>query len=368
MVVDDNADNRLLAQATLEDGGYRVALADNGDEALRFVDREPPDCVLMDIRMPGLDGIEACERIRQSGGADIAVVFVTAERTVANFDRAVGAGGDDFITKPYRPEELLLRVQTAMRLRKLAAERGDLTDQLRQQRDRLQRLELQKEELTAFLVHDLKNPVNSIALQAELVFRRPENAERARQAAARIKDETETLIRMLMNLLDLAKADEGRLTTRLQTVDAGALVREVASQIEPRAASQGVRIVAVPEDVSVQADRDLLARVVANLLDNALRHSPDDSEVRIWAVARPDAIEIAVADAGPGVPPERRDTVFERFHSGQAHGERTNRGLGLAFCKVAVEAHRGYISIDDGSPGAVFRIVLPSSTDPEGTP
>ncbi len=354
LVVDDNPENRALARATLEDEGYRVVLATGGEEAVAATAAEDPDCILMDIRMPRVDGIEACGRIRElPRGNEIAIVFLTAQRDVATFDRAVAAGGDDFITKPFRPDELLVRVQTALRLRRIAAERGELVEQLKQQRDQLQRLELQKEQLVAFLVHDLKNPVHAIELHAELVSRHADDARRARAAAAKIKDETRALMRLITNLLDISKADEGGLEPAVHTLDTGELVRGVLAELEARATAAGVRIETAIEVAQLRADPDLIARVLANLIDNAIHHSPEGAVVRVAVTRADEGIELRVADAGPGVPLDQREVVFERFRSGST-AARTNRGLGLAFCKIAVEAHRGRIWIESGAPGAIF--------------
>src|ERR1044071_2802679 len=127
LVVDDNAENRALARATLEDDDIPVALAATGEEAIVAFARAPADCVLLDIRMPGMDGITVCERIRALPGGDrVAIVFLTAQRDVDTFDRALRAGGDDFITKPFRPSDLLMRIQTAMRMRRMVSERGQI--------------------------------------------------------------------------------------------------------------------------------------------------------------------------------------------------------------------------------------------------
>jgi two-component system, sensor histidine kinase and response regulator len=359
LVVDDNPENRALARATLEDEGYRVVLATGGAEAVDATAAEQPDCILMDIRMPRVDGIEACGRIRLlPKGDEIAIVFLTAQRDVATFDRAVAAGGDDFITKPFRPDELLVRVQTALRLRRLAAERGELVEQLKQQRDRLQRLELQKEQLVAFLVHDLKNPVNAIELQAELVSRHASDGQRARAGAAKIKDETRALMRLITNLLDISKADEGALAPAVQTLNASELVRGVAADLDARATAAGIRIETSIGVAELRADADLIARVLANLIDNAIHHSPEGAVIGVAVTRASEGIELRVTDAGPGVPSDQRELVFERFRSGSA-AARTNRGLGLAFCKIAVEAHGGRIWVESGSPGATFCVRLP---------
>lgn len=341
-----------------------MLLARSGEEAIAKVAAEHPDCILMDIRMPTIDGIVACERIRAlPGGDSIAIVFVTALRDVATFDRAEAAGGDDFITKPYRPDELLIRVQTALRLRRIAAERSELYAQLKHQRDQLQRLELQKEQLVAFLVHDLKNPVNAIELLVQAVIR-AKDLVRSRAAATKIHEETHGLLRMITNLLDISKADEGQLVPSVSAIDAGELAQRALEELEARASASSVRIATRIDTSTVRADRDLISRVLANLLDNAIRHAPADSDVRMAISRVADGVEIRVADAGPGVPEHMRESVFERFRSGAETAGSTNRGLGLAFCKLAVEAHGGRIWIEDGAPGAVFCVSLPRAAPP----
>jgi signal transduction histidine kinase len=358
LVADDNAENRALAQATLEDEGYRVSLAGDGAEAVSAFARERPACILLDIQMPNVDGILACQQIRAlPGGAAVAVVFVTAQRDVATFDRALAAGGDDFITKPFRPAELVVRVQAALRVRQLAGERNELYDQLKHQRDDLQRLQLQKEQLVAFLVHDLKNPVGAIDLHAQRLLRDPGITERSRGAALTIRDEARALTRMIMNLLDLAKADEGRLVPGRAEIDPSALVRAAFDELELRGAAASVTLGSEITARTIQADPDLLHRLLVNLVDNAIRFAPEDSAVQVSITAAADGLEIRVRDAGPGIPEDRRERVFQRFESEQS--TRTNRGLGLAFCKLAVEAHGGRIWIEDASPGAVFCVRIP---------
>jgi len=319
--------------------------------------------VLLDIRMPGMDGITACKKMReQSDSADIPILFFTAQRDVDTFDRAQEAGGDDYITKPVRPTELVTRVTNAVKQRRMAAERGELYAQLRRQRDDLQRLQLQKEALTAFLVHDLKNPVNAIELHAQRILRDQAASERSRDAANKIGDESRALLRMIMNLLDVSKGDEGRLQPAVVKIDAKVLVAEAAQALQARASSGNVSLHLDVAAASVYADTDLLRRVMENLIDNAIRHAPEESVVTISVIADQNGTQLRVTDAGPGVPMEQREVVFERFTSGTTSG-RSNRGLGLSFCKVAVEAHGGRIWIEDASPGAAFCVWLPDAAD-----
>jgi signal transduction histidine kinase len=356
LVVDDNPENRALAKATLEDDDYRVILAANGADGIAAFEREHPDCVLLDVRMPGIDGPTACERIRAlPGGSDVPVVFVTALRDVETFDRTVVAGGDDFLSKPFRPNELVARVQAALKLRKLAAERSELYAQIKHQRDVLQRLQLQKEQLVAFLVHDLKNPVNAIELHAELVLRDRDGSDRSKRAAEKIRDEGRSLLRMITTLLDIAKADEGQLAPVRSQIALDGLVDRVVAELDVRAQSAGIRLERQLDAAVITADPELLRRVLENLVENAIRHAPEGSAIQITSRAREHGVELCVRDGGAGVPSEQRERVFERFvQAGEA--TRSNRGLGLAFCKLAVEAHGGKIWIEDASPGAAFCI------------
>lgn len=359
LVVDDNAENRALARATLEDDGYTVIVAKDGAEALAIWASSNAACILLDIQMPGIDGITVCERIRASpGGQDVAIVFVTAQRDIAVFDRALTADADDFLTKPFRPSDLVVRVQTAVRLRKLVGERAELYAEVRRQRDALQRLQLQKDQLAAFVVHDLKNPVNSIELQAERILRDATANDRGRSAAHAIRSEARALMRMLLNLLDLSRSDEGRLVANRSLVDLPGLVANVLH--EHALAASGSRVLlasSVVVERELAADLALLHRVLANLVDNAIRYAPEDSTVRVTVVELRDAVELRVADSGTGIPIEQRQDIFRRF---ETLGGTRNRGLGLAFCKVAIEAHGGRIWVEDGTPGAVFCIWLPT--------
>ena len=275
LVVDDSDANRLLARHTLEDEGYRVVLASGGEEALVAFEREPPDCILLDVRMPGLDGFAVCERVRAlPRGHETPVVFLTALRDVETFDRALRAGGDDFLTKPVRPTELVIRVQSALKLRRVSAELREHYDLLKHQRDDLLRLQLQKERLMAFVVHDLKNPVNAMDLQAQVLVRDKALPESAREAAGQIRRTARELGRMILNLLDLSKADEGKLAAKSDPLDLKTLVAAVTGEIEMAAREHGVRIEAAIEAERLAGDDDLLHRVLANLLENAVRHAP----------------------------------------------------------------------------------------------
>jgi len=359
LVVDDNAENRALAQATLEDEDIACTLANSGRDALALLDTQPVDCILLDIRMPEMDGIEVCTRIRaRPDGGRVAILFLTAERDVTTFDRALAAGGDDFITKPFRPGELVARIQTALRLRELVAANDSHMLELKHQRDALHRLQLQKEQLTQFLVHDFKNPVNAIQLQAQRVLRSAVEP-RALDAAEKITHEARALMRMITDLLDLGRAEEGLLVPARVTTVVSELVGATLDELRPIAAANQIRLVADITAEAADLDRELVHRVLANLIDNAIRHAPEQSQVTVSAHPSAHGLLLRVVDQGAGVPEALRPHVFDRFVT--KSDSRSSRGLGLAFCRVAIEAHGGRIWIEDASPGAVFAIELPAA-------
>jgi two-component system, sensor histidine kinase and response regulator len=362
LVVDDNRDNRALAHSTLEDEGYTVILAESGTEGLRQFELEAPDCVLLDVRMPDLDGFAVCTRIRGlPEGAHVPIVFLTALRDVDTFDQALRAGGDDFLTKPVRPTELLVRVQAALKLRRMSAELREHYDLVRRQRDDLMRLQLQKERLSAFIVHDLKNPVTAMDLHAQVLLSDEALPQRARDAAKHIRGDARSLMRLILNLLDVSKAEEGKLTARRSNLDLDTLGREVLDAAELRAATAGVTIRRSFEAHTAYADADLLRRVLENLLDNALRHTPNGGRIVLGSIERRDATEISVEDSGPGIAPELRERIFDPFVQAAGSASRSSRGLGLTFCRSAVEAHGGKIWIENAAPGARFTLSLPKA-------
>ncbi|MEO6419677.1 MAG: hybrid sensor histidine kinase/response regulator, partial [Polyangiaceae bacterium] len=339
--------------------GYRVVLANGGAEAIAAFETEQPDCILLDVRMPDVDGFTACERIRAlPNGAATPILFLTAQRDVDTFDRALRAGGDDFLTKPVRPTELVVRVQTALKLRRLSLELGEHYELVKHHRDDLLRVQLQKERLTAFVVHDLKNPVNSMDLQAQLLLRESGISESVREAATLIRTEARQLNRMIMNLLDLSKGDEGRLAAKRTAVDLRALVAEIFAELDVSARMRKVTLESAIDVAQARIDEDLTRRMLTNLVENGIRHAPPGSVVTLTATASDEGLELRISDKGNGVPRELREKIFDPFVQveGSEHGttSRGGRGLGLTFCRLAAAAHDGRIWVEDGSPGSVF--------------
>lgn len=365
LVVDDNEVSRTVARATLEGHGYAVIQANCGSEALAAFDREAPDCILLDVQMPDIDGVAVCERIRaRPGGADTPVVFLTAQRDVETFDRALRVGGDDFLAKPVRPAELIVRVQSVLKLRRMRADLREHYELLKKQRDDLMRLQLLKERLIAFVVHDLKNPVSTVDLVAQILLDRHGLTSEDRELVSDIRTHAGQMSRMIMNLLDLAKADEGQLSPKRGSVALHALVDRTISELVVQATHRSVMLASQVEVDCVSGDHDLLHRMLANLIENAIRHAPARSTVTVSAASGEGATVVRVADRGSGVPADMREKIFSAFvqleGSGSGMSQRTGRGLGLAFCDVVARCHGGSIWVEDGSPGAVFCVRIPN--------
>lgn len=362
LVIDDTESNRVLAKATLEDEGYRVLLAQDGAAGVEAFDRERPHCVIVDVRMPKMDGFTVCRVIRERPeGKDVPVLFFTALRDVDTFDAAMRAGGDDFLTKPVSPAELLVRVNAAIELRALRTEVRGHFELLRKQRDDLMRLQLQKERLMSFVVHDLKSPLNAMDLHAQLLLRERDLAPTARESATQIRTEARHLHRMVMNLLDLAKADEGQLAAQRTSIELAALLRELTDELDVAARGRQVSIEPDLRTDTAHADPMLLRRALANLVDNAMRHAPPQSAVRVTAERTEGGVKFAIADTGKGVPESMRERIFEAFVQNEEGGRVSaggGHGLGLTFCKRVAEAHGGRIWVEDASPGAVFCLLI----------
>lgn len=255
-----------------------------------------------------------------------------------------------------------MRVKSALKLRRMKVELREHYELLTHQRDDLLRLQLQKERLTAFVVHDLKNPVNAMDLHAQCLLREKGLPASARESATQIRTAARHLTRMIHNLLDISKADEGLLAPKRSDVDLRKLVDEVFSELAVNAKARSVNLRSSLDTDRIRADEDLLRRILTNLVENAIRHAPPETSITATSARIVGGTELRVADAGGGIPPEMRERVFSPFvqvessERAVAHG---SRGLGLTFCKLAVEAHGGSIWIEDAAPGADFCVRLP---------
>ncbi|MDB4957050.1 MAG: hypothetical protein JWO36_4619 [Myxococcales bacterium] len=359
LVVDDSWQNRLVAQGHLEAAGYEVVAAASGEEALELMAKQPVDLVVLDVLMPGLGGFETCRQIRVDPTmADTPVLFLTALGDREATAPALEAGADDLLAKPFHRSELLLRAKALIRQHETALELRNAMRALAEHNEQMQRLERDKRRMSELIAHDLKGPLVGIMANAELL--------RLASFPGELGDAVEDILvaathvdRTARDLLDLSRAEAAALTIDLESFDVAGLATEVASSLRGFGRWTGVVINIDSQVASTIADRELLRRMLQNLVHNAVKHAPKGSEVRIEARVQAGDLLVRVLDEGPGIPEADVDRIFESgvtldSHKGGGHG------LGLAFCKLAVEAHGGSIWVEDREPrGAAFCVRIP---------
>lgn len=370
LVVDDDPRNRKLLEEYLLAAGYDVRVAPDGRTALALASEQPPDLVLLDVMMPDLSGLEVCQKLKNDLRTRLCqVVLVTALDGTPHRVEGLDTGADDYIAKPVRREEFMAKVRSMLRARGLLAELEAARETLALRNAKLEELEGLKETLTQTLVHDLKNPLAAVLGNLELMERKAD--ESVLHLVRRSKAAAWRMHQMILNLLDIGQLEEGKLLLRPESLDAGSLARKACQEMEGGATQRGVRFELVPDETAavLKGDAAVLRRVLDNLLANAIEHSPQGGIVRVAVTVCDEGIEITVADQGSGVPPEFREKIFEKF---QRLENRTsipgaNRGLGLTFCRLAVEAHGGTIWVDDApGHGALFRALLPATEAEHG--
>jgi len=368
LVADDVAANVELLFDQLHILGYRTTAAYDGPSALAAAFEHRPDLCILDVSMPagdlGVDerstGFEVCRRIkRDPRTARIPVIFVTALNDTTDRVKAIEAGGDDFLTKPHNRLVLGARVRSLLRLK--AA-----TDALEQSFRKLRELEKVRDDLMKMIVHDLKTPLTSVLGTLEMLGEGDFGpvSETQRRAIRDCEGKADELLALINDLLEIARLEEASLPLDLTPVAPRALVDEMMHEWAMRFEQEGARVtVEVAADAPrIEADAQLLKRVLANLLQNALTHSGHAVELRIGVRREETGALFTVADNGPGIPPEYHELIFRKFE--KAKNPNTPRvrssGLGLAFCRLVAEAHGGkiWVASSEGH-GSAFHLLLP---------
>lgn len=361
LIVDDEEENRILLEALLVSQGYRVVATADGAEALATVKADPPDLILLDVMMPGRDGFDVCRELKGDPATwFVPVVLVTALSEREDRIRGIEAGADDFLSKPIHRWELLTRTKSLLRIK-------SLRDDLQKSYEQLKKLEELRDRLIHLLIHDLKGPLTSLLLGADLLIShegQPAVEEKHWELLRRMRQQVEYLTDMVQSLLDIARMEEGKLPLRPEALGVGELVGSAVRVLEFAYASKGVSLhVEIPSGLPpISGDRDLLTRVLINLLKNALEHTPADGQVTV-GVQRENAesLTIGVQDTGMGIPQSFHEKIFEKFGQVQLREARERRGtgLGLTFCKLAVEAHGGRIWVEsDEGKGSRFSFTV----------
>lgn len=359
LVVDDQEPNRLLLRDLLEARGYEVAEATGGAEALEAIARRRPDVVLLDVSMPGMDGFEVTRRLRDDPATQpLPVLLVTALAAREHRLQGMEAGANDYITKPIDRAELALRVRNAIQMHRLLLK---VEDQYRQLRD----LEGLRDNLVHMLVHDLRTPLTGIRMYLELL-REDARLSRAGGGLKELVDEanavSERMTAMVNDMLDVSRLEEGAMPVHRKPADLTQLAGD-AMKVAGAGRRVDLAFEAPPDGVTVDCDPELIRRVIANLVANAVDFSPDRSLVQVRVENGGPEARVEVADQGPGIPPEFHERIFEKFGQADVMRQRVKHssGLGLTFCKLAIEAHGGRIGVEsDAGKGSRFWFTIPT--------
>lgn len=355
LVVDDEPDSFDVIEGILFKEGYDLNYNASGISALQRLEIAVPDLILLDVMMPELNGLEVCRRIKnQLKLAHIPIIMITALNSKEDLSNCLDAGADDFISKPVSAIELRARVRSMLRLKKQS-------DALIFSQQQLAEALQLREDMSYMLVHDLRNPIMAIGLACQIMKRTsldPKQDAKVNQiitAAQRLES-------LADSLLMIAKIEAGKLSINRELVSLENLVQVVANNFSHIASQKEIEIIeqfAKPARRS-WLDDSLISRVLENLLSNAIKFSEPKTEIKI-AIDYPtnNTARIKVIDTGPGVSDAIKKIIFQKYEVGKLIKNVSQTGLGLAFCKMAIEAHQGTISVTDNYPkGSIFTVIL----------
>ena len=367
LIVDDTLKNIQVLGTVLKKEGYQLNVAQNGLQALEVLTKVTPDLILLDVMMPELDGHETCKRLKDNPDTkDIPVIFLTAKVETDDIVKGFQLGAVDYITKPFNPSELLARVETHRTIRRLQKQLEERHEELQASYDSLQAAEQARDGLTHMIVHDLRAPLMGISGYLELLeMMEGDNlSEDGNNYVQQATTSSETMIEMVSSLLDVSKMESGEMRLNPSECDLAAIAAEVIGKLESLKGDKQL-VLEVPEGpATFVCDAELVPRILQNLVGNSLKFTPEGGEVRVELVPGEEKFRVAVHDTGPGIPADYKDKIFEKF--GQVdmreHKQKHSTGLGLTFCKLAVEAHGGEIGVDsEVGKGSTFWFELPPS-------
>lgn len=349
LVVDDEPKNRLLLGDLLSVNGYAVIEAGDGAAALEKADSEACDVILLDVMMPVMDGLEACRKLKANPKtAHIPVLMVSA--LVDRDERRMGieAGANDYLTKPIDRQDVILRVRNALTAKRLH-------DRVQQDLIRLRELEAAQDSLTHMIVHDMRSPLMVVAWSYDFLLREkgllsPKQLEYIVMGQKCCAE----LVEMVSSLLDISRMETGQMPLNRTVCSLIDIARKAAGAVAVLAGEKRLTIEVGGDEANVSVDREIMHRVFVNLLGNAIKFSPERSSIRIDISDTGETVRAMVTDQGGGIPAEFHQKIFQKFGQVETfeEGFRRSWGLGLTFCKLALEAHDGCIGVE--SPATQF--------------
>jgi len=378
VIDDDDLSLKIIADALLENQ-YAVLTADNTEDATHHAAQNQPDLIIANAAMPGADNTPLIELLKKHvpEASVIATTDYGAEQLAAS---ALKQGAEEYLIRPILPWEIVTAAAEVLERAELRRRNRQLTQALRQRKAeleqrnreledanaRLREADRWKENLSSMIIHDLKNPLGVV--QGTMVYFKgtlgDELDERQSQLLESALISADRALRLVSAILDVHRLEDGRMPLDLQPVAPRDAVQICLDEFYPLLSMHGLTTnfnisEALPP---VRADYNALVRIIGNLLDNAIKFTPANGHITIGARRVPDGVKFSVTDTGHGIPTDQQQRIFEKFAQAdiRAEGQRGGVGLGLTYCKLAVEAHRGRIWVEstEGS-GTAFHFVLP---------
>lgn len=368
LVVDDDATNRDVLSRRLKRQGHTVATASSGREALAMMAAAAYDVVLLDIMMPDMDGYEVLGHIKSDPRLQhIPVIMISALSEVQSVVRCIDAGAEDYLTKPFNPVLLRARMGASLEKKRGRDRETALYAQLQQNYKRLQEVEKLRDDMRNMIVHDLRTPLTAVIVGVEMLEKHGALNDSQREMMSIATGGGKTLLGMINDLLDVEKMEAGATQLHYEELSAAALVAGAVVQVAPLAEMERTALVT---DIAAglplfSGDANKLSRTLVNLVANAIKFTRAGT-VTIAVSQQAEGMRFAIRDTGAGIPAEAFARIFEKFGQLDA-AHKVGTGLGLAFCKLAVEAHGGTISVESTvGEGSTFSFTIPL-TAPAGS-
>ena len=354
LVIDDEEVVLDSCTQVLAGGDCQVLTASNGAQGLQLLEESPPDLIFLDLKMPGLSGLEVLEKIRNKHPLMV-VIVITGYATVSSAVEAMKKGAFDFLPKPFTPEEL-----------RLIAKRGLEHNRLVQQTIALRReKEMLRENFAAIVSHELKSPLGALQQNLYVLMAELDDQLSDEQKArfARLKTRLDDLLQLIHSWLRVFSVDINKLKETFQPISVAGAVAKAVETVQQHATRKAIEIQSsVVEPLPrIQGDEGSLTEVVVNLLNNAVKYSFPNGSIRVRAEAQGRQVLVSVTDTGVGIAKEDLPHLFQDFARGHSQPEGVSGcGLGLAISRRIVEVHGGSITVEsEPGKGSTFTIRLP---------
>jgi len=367
LVVDDFPANILALEATLAEEGYTTQSAANGYLALDKVAQTLPDLILLDIQMPGIDGFEVCRQLKKDERTHaIPVIFLTAMTQTSDIIKGFACGAQDFVTKPFRPAELIARVETHLRLNEALAQIKEKNQVLSMQNRQLEELNSTKDRMFSIIGHDLRGPIGSLRMMLDMILENPEeySMQDILDVIQPLRDSAASSYSLLENLLSWARCQHGEIEYSPGENDLSDAINNTFSLLTPAVHQKRIILEKqLPLNTLAWFDKEMITTVLRNLVNNAIKFSKPGGKIIVKVHETKDQfITIKVQDQGIGIKPENMEKLFrtDLFFSTFGTASEKGSGLGLILCKEFVEINGGKIWVESiPGAGSTFFFTLP---------